>query len=635
MSKKILLDEPGKNIILLGNNAIVRGALESGVQFASAYPGTPSSEIGDTFAKISKDSGIYFEYSTNEKVAFEAGAGAAFSGLRSMVAFKHYGLNVAVDTIAPVSYVGVDGGLVIVFTEDPNCWSSTQTEQDSRYLTRMVNAPVLEPSNAQECKDFVKLAYELSEKYRSPVFIRLTSRVSHTRSEVELGNIVKGSRKASFEKSYEKYNTFPPKILGMHEALVEKMQKIKEEFESYDINKVMNADSKEQTGIVTFGVSYNYVMDALKDIGLKLPVLKLATTYPLPEKMVGEFLKNLKSVIVVEELDPVLERDVEIIAKRTNPKLKIYGKIKRDDNEKNYFPVVGEFKPEIVLKGIAEIIGKKLEFDYDKHIENYSKLEMARRFPVMCPGCPHRATFYAVKKAAGNDAVFGGEIGCSLLGAFPPFETEDYTLAMGSSQGISHGIKKANIITGSKQKVISFLGDSSFFHAGIPAMINAVVNKSNILVVILDNRITAMTGLQPHPGTGKNAVGDETVALKIEDIARAVGVENVKVVDPYNIKELEETVKEFLKNDTISVIVAKHPCYLMESRAKRKKGIRLPVFEVVEKLDEKESEELSKYACPAYYIDEKEEMGIDPVMCWGCGSCVQFAEKGKIKVKRE
>jgi len=627
MSEKVLLDESGKHIVLLGNKAIVRGALESGVQFAATYPGTPSSEIGDTFAKISKDTGIYFEYSTNEKVALEAAAGAAFSGLRAMVSFKHFGFNVAVDTIAPVAYVGVDGGLVIVFTEDPNCWSSTQTEQDSRYLTRMVNAPVLEPSNAQECKDFVKLAYELSEKYRSPIFIRLTTRVSHTRSEVELGKIVKGKKKANFEKSYEKYNTFPPKILGMHGALVEKMANIKEEFESYDINKVMNADSNEHIGIVTFGISYNYVMDALNDLGLKLPVLKLATTYPLPEKTVGEFLKNLKSVIVVEELDPVLERDIEIVAKRVNPKLKICGK--------KYFPVVGEFKPDVVLKGIAEAVGKKLDVDYDKHMQNYSKLEMARRFPVMCPGCPHRATFYTVKKAAGDDTIFGGEIGCSLLGAFPPFETEDYTLAMGSSQGISHGIKKANIITGGKQKVVSFLGDSSFFHAGIPAMINAVINKSNILVVILDNRITAMTGLQPHPGTGRNAVGDETIALKIEDIATAVGVENVKVIDPYNIKELEATVKEFLKNDTVSVIVAKRPCYLMESRMKRKKGIKLPVFEVAEKLDEKESEELHKYACPAYYIDEKGEMEIDPVMCWGCGSCVQFVEKGKIQVKKE
>lgn len=639
---KVLIDDVDKKILLLGNEAIVRGALESGVQFSSTYPGTPASEIGDTLAAIAKDAGIYFEYSTNEKVAFEAAAGAALSGLRSMVSFKHFGLNVAIDSVAPVAYVGVDGGLVVAFADDPNGWSSAQSEQDSRCYARLAHMPMLEPSDSQECIDFVKIAFDMSEKFKIPVFVRVTTRVSHTRSIVELGRIVKGDRKAKFVKDLERYYNLPPKIIKMHEDIVAKVEKIREVSEQHEINRVVNADANADApsklgiklGIITSGVSFNYAMEAMNDLGLELPVLKLGITYPLPEKKIKDFIKKFDAVMVVEELEPVLEKEVQALAKDTNPKLKILGKgNSMDGGTEKYFPIAGEYTTDIVLMALAKAVGRKLEFDYDEHMKKFNELNIARRFPVLCPGCPHRATLYAVKKAAGENAVFAGDIGCYMLGVYPPFETQDFVLSMGAGEGVAHGIKKAELETGTSQKVIAFIGDSTFFHAGIPALINMVYNKSNPIVVVLDNRITAMTGHQPHPGTGVTGMGEPAEEIKIDDIARACGVKHVKVIDPYNMKELEQTVKEFLKNDSVSLIVAKRICYLLEHRDKRRKGIIATPFEIAVELEEGERKILKEYGCPAVYKDEKGNLKIDESVCLGCASCVQLLSPGKIKPK--
>ncbi len=632
MSAEVYSGKSGGKSILLGNEAIVRGALESGVQYASTYPGTPASEIGDTFSKIAKDAGVYFEYSTNEKVAFESAAGAAFSGIRSMVAFKHFGLNVAADSVAPVSYVGVEGGFVIAFSDDPNGWSSAQSEQDSRCYSRLTYIPMLEPSNSQECIDFVKIAFDLSEKFKTPVFIRLTTRVSHTRGIVEFDDIEKGDRKAEFVKDIDKYNNLPPKVIQMHKDVIKRTDDIRKMFEEHEINRIVNEGANDKFGVITSGVSFNYIMDAMNDLDIELPVLKLGMTFPLPENRIKEFIKDLETLMVVEELEPVMEKEINILAREVNPDLKIIGK--RNPDEK-YFPTAGEYTTEIVLKALGKALEKELDFDYDSHMDKYSKIEMPRRFPVFCPGCPHRATFYAVKKAAGEDAVFGGDIGCYILGIFPPFETQDYIISMGASEGIGHGIKKAVNETGNEQKVITFLGDSTFFHAGIPPLINMVVNKSNALVVVMDNRITAMTGHQPHPGTGVTGRGDPTKEIKIEDIVKACGVEHVKVVDPFDMEEMEKTVKEFLDNDTVSVIVAKRQCYLLDYRDRRKKGIKIPKFEIAEKLTDDEKEIAKEYACPAYRTDEKDNYEIDSTMCWGCASCVKLFEKGKIKPKKD
>jgi indolepyruvate ferredoxin oxidoreductase alpha subunit len=619
MPKKILSEQIGKKLILLGNEAIVRGALESGVQFASTYPGTPASEIGDTFAEIANDAGIYFEYSTNEKVALEAAAGAALSGLRSMVSFKHYGLNVASDSIFPMAYIGVKGGMVIAVADDPNCWSSVQSEQDSRYYARLMHIPMLEPSNPQECKDYTKIAFDLSEKFQIPVFLRTTTRVSNMKGVVKLGKIIKGERVGKFIKSDAKFRTFPPKVMEVHKELHEKLGRIAKIFERSKMNFTVNEYIKSDCGVIASGVSFDYVMDALDDLKIKVPVLKLGVSYPLPEKKIRDFIKKFKSVLVVEELDPVIEDSVRAIAKDVNPKLKIFGK--------NYLPTSGEFTEEVVISAVSKLTGKKLGMDLVAHKNRYKKIKMARRFPLMCPGCPHRATFYAVKMAMG-DAVFGGDIGCYLLGVFPPLDTTDFLISMGAGEGIIHGIKKAT-----NQKSVAFIGDSTFFHAGIPALINMVFNKSNPIVIVLDNRATAMTGHQPHPGVGITGMGEQTKAVSISDIAKACGVEDVKVVDPFNVKEMVDTVKEFSQKDKVSVIVARRMCQLLAIRQMKKANIQIPRYGIDQSKCSKCGVCLHELACPAV-ITENGEFKIDEELCTGCGVCAQICPTNAIQLMK-
>jgi len=332
----ILSNEKGKKIILLGNEAIVRGALEAGVGFTSTYPGTPSSEVGNALAEIARDAGIYFEFSVNEKVALEAAAGASFSGVRSLVSMKQFGLNVAADSFVPLAFVGPNAGMVVFVADDPNCWSSAQSEQDTRYYARLAHVPVLEPSDAQECKDFVKIAFDLSEKFQLPVIVRSTTRVSHQRGVVVLDNLIRGKTKGFFEKDMEKYYNLPPKTMLMHEELLRKIEKIRKISEKTKINFILNKNVKSKVGVIVSGVSSNYIMDALDDLNFKLPVLKLGLTYPLPEKKIKNFIKKLKSVLIIEELEPILEESVERLAKEVNPKLKIYGK-------NGYLPKSGEY----------------------------------------------------------------------------------------------------------------------------------------------------------------------------------------------------------------------------------------------------------------------------------------------------
>jgi indolepyruvate ferredoxin oxidoreductase alpha subunit len=535
--EEILFKKSGKKIMLLGNEAIVRGALESGVQFVSTYPGTPASEIGNTFFQIGKKAGVYFEFSTNEKVALEAAAGASFSGLRSLVAMKHFGLNVASDFLIPLCYSGVKGGMVIVVADDPGCWSSAQSEEDTRAFAYLAHIPILEPSNPQECKDFIKLAFKLSEKFELPIMIRETTRVALQAAPVKLGKIIKEKRKAKFVKEPDRFSTMPPRVFGMKKELLEKIKKIKEISEESSLNEIKGEPSSLKLGIITSGVSYLYVMEALGELKLNIPVLKLGFFHPLPEEKIKNFIKNLKKILIVEELEPYLEKEVGRLAKDVNPKLEIFGK--------DVIPIIGELKPEIVTLAVANLVNKKYTIQ-----QSVSALKIPQRFPQLCLGCPYWLIFQAVKRVAPKGTIFGGEIGCYMLAFYPPHQLQDYLFCMGSSTSIAHGIKKK-----SSQKVIAFVGDSSFFHAGIPALINTVYNKSNPLIIIMDNRTTAMTGQQPHPGAPA-----ENHEIKIEDIARAIGVKYVKTIDPQNIKELERTVKEFLDKKEVSVIIARRPC---------------------------------------------------------------------------
>jgi indolepyruvate ferredoxin oxidoreductase alpha subunit len=584
---ELLLNKPGKKIIVLGNEAIVRGALEEGVNFVSTYPGTPASEIGDTFFKIaktelpfmeakvkkrtkssspSKIQNFYFEYSTNEKVALEAGIGASFSGLKTLVAMKNFGLNVALDTLFPFLYTGTKGPTVIIVADDPSCHSSAQSEENSRFVALATHIPVLEPSDPQECKDFTKLAFQISEKFKIPVMIRTTTRVAHQKMPVKLGELKKTlSVKGDFVKDPKRFVTLPPRVLEMKSELLGKIKKIQEFSEKSKINQIYrlpkSIDWSSRMGIITSGVSYLYVREALKELNLDLPVLKLGFFYPLPERRIKNFINppagGLKKVLVVEELEPYLEKEIERLAKDVNCKLKVIGK--------ELVPEVGELRPEIVTSAIAEFTNTRYKIQDTKY-----KIQAPKRFPQLCPGCPYWLVISAIKKAVDlKKVIFGGEIGCYMLFGNSPINLQDYLSCMGSSVGIAHGIMKASSFakaTEDKRKIITFVGDSSFFHAGIPALINTVFNKSNPLIIILENRTTAMTGHQPHPGApiipnGINRAHKVLCApIKIEEIVRACGVKNLKAIDPINQKEFVATIKEFLNKKDTSVIIAQRPC---------------------------------------------------------------------------
>ena len=570
--EELLLDKPGEKIILLGNEAIVRGALESGVNFVSTYPGTPASEIGNTFFKIAKKAGVYFEFSTNEKVALEAGIGASFSGLKTLVAMKNFGLNVCLDALLPFAYTGTKGPAVIIVADDPSCHSSAQSEENSRGFTYFSYIPFLEPSDPQECKEFTRLAFQISEKFKIPVIIRTTTRVAHQKAPVKLGELARYRNEVSgagFIKDIKRFVTLPPRVLEMKEELLGKIKKIREFSESSPINQLYRGQTSAKLGIITSGISYLYVMEALRELNLSLPVLKLGFFYPLPEKKIKNFLKPLKKVLIVEELEPFLEKETERLAKDVNCNLKVIGK--------ELMPEIGELKPEIVTAAVAKFSNKKYKFQVP-----VLKLQVPKRLPVLCPGCPYWLVISAIKKTVDvNKVIFGGEIGCYMLFGNPPVNLQDYLFCMGSSVGIAHGIMKASSFvstsakaasfaevasatkaesadkkaTEDKRKLIAFIGDSSFFHAGIPALINTVFNKSNPLIIILANQTTAMTGHQPHPGAPVTPDG-----IKIEPIVRACGVKYVKTIDQINQEEFSNTIKEFLDKDEVSVIIATNPC---------------------------------------------------------------------------
>jgi len=542
--------------ILLGNEAIAQGALEAGVDFVSAYPGTPSSEIGIIFGKIAKKHGLYFEFSTNEKTALEAAIGASFSGLKCLVAMKNFGLNVASDALLTFVYTGAKGPVVIIVADDPSCWSSGQSEQNTRAYANLAHIPILEPSDAQEAKDFVKLGFKISEKFNIPVIVRTTTRIAHQRMPVEIGKIEKSNFAGKFVKDVRRFVTMPPRVLEMKEELLEKIEKIREFAEK---TGNIRGRASDKLGIITSGISYLYVMEVLKEFKMNIPVLKLAFFYPLPEKKIKSFIKSFKKVLIVEELEPFLEKEIKVLAKEVNPELHILGK--------DVLPETRELNVDKIIPAIGKLINKKLKIKNYLKIKNL-KLEIPKRFPRLCPNCPYWFVFSAIKKAATKGTIFGGDIGCYMLAGFPPHNIQDYLLCMGSSIGIAHGIKKS-----SNQKLIALIGDSTFFHAGIPALINTVFNKSNPLIIVMDNRITAMTGHQTNPGVGETGMGEITEEIKIDEIARACGVKNIKVIDPINIKELQNTIKEFLNKKEVSVIVARRMCALWAKRLKRKKDV--------------------------------------------------------------
>ncbi len=540
-----------KTKIILGNEAIVQGALEEGVDFVSTYPGCPSAEIGDEFGKIAKNYGIHYEISTNEKVALEAAIGASFSGLKTLVAMKNFGLNVCSESLLPLCYTGTKAPMVIIVGDDPNCWSSAQSEENSRGFSLIAHLPTLEPSTPKECREFVKLGFEISEKFKIPVMVRTTIRVAHQRGVVSYNEVSKKDKIKTgfFEKNFKQYVTLPPRVLEMKKELLEKMEKIRAFMEKSKINFVNNKNKKGKFGIVVSGVSYSHTIEVLREMDLDISVLKLGSFYPFPRKKIVNFIKNFKQVLVIEELDPYLEKEIKVIKAEENIKTEIIGK--------KLISEIGELNMEKIGFAISKLLGKKFNI---KKIN----LNLPRRTARLCEGCPYWYAFPVIKKAAGKDAIFGGDIGCNMMTGLFPHNMQDYLFCMGSSIGIAHGIKKS-----SNQKVVSIMGDGTFFHSGISGLINAVYNKSNPLMIILDNRITAMTGHQQNPGMGKDGMLEESVELNIEEIVKSLGVKNIKTLDGEDKEKFEKTIKEFLNKEEVSVIIFKRICALLERRQKK------------------------------------------------------------------
>lgn len=623
-----VLEESGKKVVLLGNEAIVRGALEAGVGFVSAYPGTPSSEVPMTFSRIAKKVGLYFEYSTNEKVAFEAATGAAWSGVRAMACQKHFGLNVAADSVLPVAVTGVRAGLVVMVADDPEGWSSAQSEEDTRFYARMFKMPMLEPSNPQECKDFTKLAFDISEEFNVPVFLRTTTKISHSIGTVKLGNLKKPKTRGSFQKDPDKYYNLRPHLQVLHDRLNKKLKQIEEKY-GLKLNKIFPGEGK--TGIITSGVSFDYAKEALLELGLNPPVAKINLTHPISKSFVADFIRDKEAVLVLEELEPILENFVKRIAKEVNSNLVVHGK--------DLLPRYGEYNLERVIPALEKIFGKKLGIDFDDHKEkatSASKDSPPRR-PVMCPGCPHRSTFYAVKKVFGNETIYAGDIGCYILGILEPFNMQDFTVSMGGSIGVSHGI---GIV--SDQDVVAFVGDSTFFHAGMPPLLNYKFNDAgkNPLVIVLDNAITAMTGHQPHPGSGFTGMGEKVKPVKIEEVARALGAE-VRLSNAFSQKQLIKALQELKKIKDPKALVSRGECRLLTRRKFRAKGLTMPAFQIDQEKCTKCGICTNDFACPAIVKvtmkpGEEPTYSIDPETCLGCAVCVQICPEGAIHaVKRE
>ena len=608
-SRLILQDAPGKRVLLLGNEAIARGILEAGIGVMTTYPGTPASEIGDTVSEIAAEAGLYMEYSTNEIVAVEVAAGAANSGVRALTAMKHVGLNVAADAVMTLAYVGVKGGYVIVTADDPECYSS-QNEQDNRYYALLSGLPCLEPSNAQEAKEMTISAVEISEKLELPVLLRTTTRISHTRGPVTYGRLVKPNLKGEFVKDVKRMVMVPANARPMHVKLLEKMEKAKEITEKTPYNAIMRKGNGEY-GIVSSSSAYNYAVEAANLLELDASVLKLGMTHPLPEKMIAEFLKNHKKVIVVEELEPYLETHVKAIAKDYAPNVEIYGKTKE-----KYFPRKGELSTRLVAMGLAKITGKNPPIDFEKIDAAYAEIAktLPSRPPILCPGCPHTASFYVIGRATGKKAIYTTDIGCYALGIMPPLNIGDILICMGASIATAQGISKT---TG--KDTIAVIGDSTFFHAAIPGLINAVYNNHKVVLAVLDNLTTAMTGHQPHPGTGKTGMQAMGNRVLVEKVAEGCGVKYVKVVNPFKTKEAETVLKEALQHPGPAVIVFRAPCALMTVRDKRRKGIEIKACKITDQCTDCMAC-IKLLGCPALTVDEG-KVRINEALCVGCGLC--------------
>ncbi|MEW5763083.1 MAG: indolepyruvate ferredoxin oxidoreductase subunit alpha [Bacillota bacterium] len=578
--------------VLLGNEAIAYGAVEAGVHVATGYPGTPSSEVLGTLAVLAREKGFYVEWSTNEKVALEVAAGAALAGARAMVTMKQVGLNVAADALMTLAYLGIEGGLVLVVADDPGPHSS-QNEQDTRLFGRFAKVPVLDPATPREARDMAVFAFDLSETLKLPVILRPTTRVSHVCQEVDVNETYDPRPVPGFVKD-PRWVCMPAVARARHPWLNAQQEKARELLAASPFNEIQLTN---RLGIIACGVSYNYVVEALARLGAAASLLKVGTPYPLPERPVLDFLRRVDRVLVVEELEPVVEEQVAALAYRHNLRLPVAGKYD------GTIPREGEFDVDRIAPAVAAFLGVPYAPP-----ERHALPPLPERGPVLCAGCPHRASFYIFKEAArGTNAIFTGDIGCYTLGLASPLKAVHTCLCMGASIGMAAGLWRAD----PKRKCIAFLGDSTFFHNGVPGLIDAVYNRADIVVVVLDNRTTAMTGHQPHPGTGRTATGEATREISIAKLAKACGVNFVREVDPLNGKEAFAVAVEALRRRGPSVVVMKSPCtQLLKPQGRyRVNPEKCSGFKFC----------VDTLACPA--ILPGEEYPVITDKCVGCGFC--------------
>lgn len=615
------LDKPGYTAFLLGNEAIARGLIEAGIDVAAGYPGTPSSEIIDSLGKVASKFNYYVEWSTNEKVALEIAFGASLCGLRGFAAMKHVGLNVASDIFMSIGYSGVKGGLLIVSADDPSCHSS-QNEQDNRYYGMHGYIPVIEPASPMEAKQSVLLGYDISEKTGSAILLRSTTRLSHVRGNVILGEIRPNRGIGKFMGKVEELVMVPRFSQKLHGKALERLEKIREKFEKFPLNKMKINDTVY--GIIASGVAYNYVMDFLysKNLLDKVSILKLSTTYPLPLKSIEKFIENVEKILVVEELEPIIENQIKVLLFEKGLKKEIHGK--------DLVPRVLELTPEKVATALSIFLKIPLP-NYIKFSEKI-KYNIPQRPPTFCPGCPHRATFYELKIAVAKSKVkpiYSGDIGCYTLGFNPPFKATHSVLCMGASIGLANGIAHS-----SDELPIALIGDSTFYHAGIPGLINAVYNNARMLVIVMDNGVTAMTGMQPHPGSGKTLMGKKVVKILPEKIAEAIGIKHVSVIDPYDVKDSIEKIMDAIQyvvnNKSVGFIVSRRLCALEAMRLVRRKGEKIYPYYIDQDICTKCMICINAFSCPAI-IRENNLVKIDENLCTGCGVCVQICPFNAIK----
>ncbi len=537
-------------VLMSGNEAIARGAYEDGVAFASAYPGTPSTEIIEAFSKYD---GVYSEWAPNEKVALEVGIGAALAGARALVVMKHVGVNVAADPLFTVSYTGTEGGLVIISADDPSMHSS-QNEQDNRNYARAAKIPMLEPSDSSEAKEYIKIAFRLSEEFDTPVFLRTTTRLAHSKSVVDLEEPKRHVGKREFRYDPSKYVMVPAKARERRIEVERRMERLREFAETFPQNRMEIRDTR--VGIITAGMPYNYAKDVFPDYSY----LKLGMVHPLPSGLIREFASQVKKIYVVEELDPIIEEQIRAMG------IEVIGK--------EAFPYTGEFDPGIIEAGIT---GAKTER------EVLLDRLLPQRPPNLCPGCPHRGLFYVLGKLK---VFVTGDIGCYTLSFMKPLEGLHSCVCMGASVGMAHGMDK---VLGEQGKVVGVLGDSTFIHSGITPLLNMAYNKSNAVIVICDNRTTAMTGMQEHPATGFTLQGEATKALDFVKLAQALGIENIQVIDPFDIKDTRRVIKEELSRKGPSLVISRAPCALLAVKQK---------------------------------MDRRAPLRVDPDKCIGCKACL-------------